>query len=182
MKTHEMLKIWKVVFNGALVKKSPCQHQDSNPRPCDPRLICSSHSLLMVIGLLLSHHVGPKLVASTLGDLEAVASKLLWHRPDLSQGLYIQLSSRPSAWLTSFRNGARLAFGLLHLDSMSLISFQLVRILFNLRMRSRGAAKSTRSDPSETPEKLDREVKPENPENRDIPEGPEFRFVHVSYD
>ena len=79
---------------------------------------CCSCSLLMVVGLLLSHQVGPKLVASTLGDLIAVASKLLWPRPELSQGLYIQLSSRPSAWLTSSRNGAQLSpsfFCLVHL-------------------------------------------------------------------
>ena len=55
---------------------------------------CRSCSLLMVGGLCLSHQVGPKLIASTLGDLIAVASKLLWPRPELSQGLYIQ-----SNWL-----------------------------------------------------------------------------------
>ena len=39
----------------------------------------------MVVGLLLSHQVGAKLVASTLGVLGAVTSKLLWPRPELNQ-------------------------------------------------------------------------------------------------
>ena len=77
------------------MKKSPASgFEPTTFRPMSP---CRSCSLLMVVGLLLSHQVGPKLVASTLGDLRAVASKLLWPRPELSQGLYIQLSSRPSA-------------------------------------------------------------------------------------
>ena len=98
-----------VVFNGDFVmKKIPLLASGFEPTTFRPMSSCCSCSLLMVVGLLLSHQVGPKLVASTLGDLVAVASKLLWPRPELSQGLYIQLSSRPSAWLTSSRNRARL--------------------------------------------------------------------------
>ena len=105
--TWKHTNCWKTVLNGDFKNEiSPCQHLDSNPRPSNPCHLVAAY--LSLVGFLLSRQAGPKLVASTLRDQAAVASKLHWHRPELSQVVYIQLISRPFSWLTSSRNGARL--------------------------------------------------------------------------
>ena len=52
---------------------------------------------LFLLGLLLAPRIGPLKVASTQGDLAMVAGKLPRPRPELTQGLLIQICSYLSA-------------------------------------------------------------------------------------
>ena len=88
-----MLESLKEVFTEVFAKKIPSLAPDFEPVSTGSRR-----------SLLLTHKDGPKLVASILGDLAAIVSKLLWHRPELSQS---QLSGQPTAMLTNSRYGTR---------------------------------------------------------------------------
>ena len=58
--------------------------------------------------LLLAWTVGAQQVARTLGDFAPAAITTVSVTGNQANSLYIQWSSRPSAWLTSSRNRARL--------------------------------------------------------------------------
>ena len=78
------------IFNGKFAEKNPLVGAGIWTRDLPTWSISVDAVPSLRLGHLLSPTVGPFQVASALGDLVAVANKLLWWSSKLSQGLYIK--------------------------------------------------------------------------------------------
>ena len=86
-----------------IAKHLPCRCQDSNLQPSYPRSFAHLCGPFLQPKAIFHRSTGPELVASTLGDLVAVASNQLWTLSEHFQGLYryIQPRRRTTALLTT---------------------------------------------------------------------------------